>query len=389
MSSLLLKLLVIVLGISTIASFQISDIQLPDSFQENPLSLSDQQRVTDLTSSIQASEWLGPLAPLAISPFFGITCLAGISQFGGDYLPVNSFISTNPILQNPTILWVFLGLTVLTSLPRLTKVSKPAAQAIDQLETYAGIITILVIRFLPGMLESGEPAATAMVVQMGVLSFSADVLLAIAAVINIIVINSMKFFFEVMVWLIPVPLVDAALEVANKTVCAALMAVYAWSPLAATGINLLLFVICLFMFRWVNRRVTYLRTMIGDPVWALINPNYGTPTNDRLTVFAKHEFESFPAKSKLILQSTEQGWQLIRPRFFLSKQVVDINREGNRMTMREGLLVNSLEISGDQPVNLLFSRRYLKHPAKLAELIGAEQSDEAFADDLKADLAGA
>ncbi len=239
------------------------------------------------------------------------------------------------------------------------------------------------------MLESGEPAATAMVVHMGFLSFSADVLLAIAAVINIIVINSMKFFFEVMVWLIPVPFIDAALEVANKSVCAGLMAIYAWSPVAATGINLLLFVICLIMFRWVNRRVTYLRSMIGDPIWALINPGYGKPTNDRLTVFVKDGFESFPAKSKLILQTTDQGWQLIRPRFLLSKQVVDINREGNRMTMREGLLVNNLEISGSQPVNLLFSRRYLKHPAKLADLIGAEQSEEAFADDLKSDLAGA
>lgn len=382
---LFLKLAVVLLGMSTLLAFQIPDIEFPQNLTENPLPFSDQQKAQDLVSSVKASEWLGPLAPIAISPFFGITCLAAISQFGGDYVPVNSFVSTNPVLNNPTILWVFLGLTVLTSLPRLTKVSKPAAQAIDQLETYAGIITILIIRFLPGMLESSEPA-TAMVVQMGVLSFSADVLLGVAAVINIVVINSVKFFFEVMVWLIPVPFVDAALEVANKTACAGLMAIYAWSPLAATGVNLLLFLICLVVFRWVNRRVTYLRSIIGDPVWSLLNPKFGVPKSDRLTVFTKDEFESFPAKTKLVLQSNENGWRLIQPRFLMSQRLIDIERSDSRLIMREGLMVNSLEIMGPKTATLLFSRRYLNHVDELAKKVGAEQSSESFNDDLKADL---
>jgi hypothetical protein len=161
LSAWLLKLAVIFVGITTLASFQLPD-SLPPSLTENPLSLGDQQQAQALTQSIQAAEWLGPLAPIAISPFFGITCLAAISQFGGDFLPVNSFVSNNPVLNNPTIFWIFLALTLLTSLPRFTKVSKPAAQAIDQVEAYAGIITILIIRFLPGWLESttSEPATT-------------------------------------------------------------------------------------------------------------------------------------------------------------------------------------------------------------------------------------
>jgi len=40
-----------------------------------------------------------------------------------------------------------------------------------------------------------------------------------------------------MVWLTPIPLVDAIFGVCNKTLSAALMAVYAFSPLLATGIN--------------------------------------------------------------------------------------------------------------------------------------------------------
>jgi len=127
----------------TSAEFEKGISQLGKDFLTSPLSEADQSSMR----AISASEWLGPLAPIAISPFFGITCLAGLSQFGSDYLPLNSFISNNAVLQNPYVLWLFAGLTLLTSLPRLTKVSKPFAQAMDMLETYGAIITIVILRF--------------------------------------------------------------------------------------------------------------------------------------------------------------------------------------------------------------------------------------------------
>ena len=300
----------------------------------------------------------------------------------------NSFVSNNPVLNNPTIFWIFLALTVLTSLPRFTKVSKPAAQAIDQVEAYAGIITILIIRFLPGWLESpvSEPA-TAMVVQMGFLSVTTDVLLAAAAVVNVIVINTVKFFFEILVWLIPVPFIDAALEIANKSACAGLMFIYAWSPIAATIINLLLFGICLIVFRWVHRRVTYAHAILGHPLWAMISPRFGVPRKKRLTVFTKENLSGFAAKSKLILEPTETGWQLVQPRFFGSSRIVTIERSDSRLQMKSGFLVNSIDIVGDESGSLLFSRRYGDHLDELASLIHVERSTGVYEDDLKMDLA--
>ena len=204
-------------------------LELGADFLKSPLTEEDQASM----KAISTWEWLGPLAPVALSPFFAITCLAGLSQFGGDYLPLNSFISNNAVLKNEYVFWLFGGLTLLTSLPRLTKVSKPFAQAMDMLETYGGIITVIVLRFASSI-PSGEPLEpieTAMVVQMGWMSFPVDVLFSLAAIVNIIVINSVKFFFEVLVWLVPFPFVDALLEIANKGICAGLMAVYAYNPL--------------------------------------------------------------------------------------------------------------------------------------------------------------
>ena len=57
-------------------------IELPDNLTDDPLTSSDAAKIDNITSSLNWAEWLGPLAPIAISPFFGITILAGISQFG-------------------------------------------------------------------------------------------------------------------------------------------------------------------------------------------------------------------------------------------------------------------------------------------------------------------
>ena len=326
-------------------------IELPDNLTDDPLTSSDAAKIDNITSSLNWAEWLGPLAPIAISPFFGITILAGISQFGGSWVE-NSFISNNPVLSNPAVFWVFLCLTIMTSLPRFTKVSKPAAQAIDQVEAYAGIITIVLIRLVTSMSESGAGdlgANTAMmVVEMGVFTMGADILLSLAAIVNIFVINTVKFFFEVMVWLIPFPLVDAALEVTIKSLCAGLMAVYAWNPTVATIINLVIFIGCLFAFRWINRRVQYMRSVLCDPIWNLINSSHGIPSKPELVVFPQTGFAGFPAKSKLLLQPTDDGWQLVQPRWFLPSKVAQLSKTSHQMEIQSGMLLNSISVSGGE-----------------------------------------
>ena len=395
MSPLFLRFAVVIVGITTLMSYQTSDVQqqtrdlqqqldklpidVPSNLTKDPLTFQDQRKIAELTTTFQASEWLGPLAPIAISPFFGIAILAGLSQFGGDYLPFNSFISDNPVLGNPAVFWIFLCLTIATSLPRLTKVSKPAAQAIDQLEAYAGIITIVLIRLITMVPEYDPGTQTAMVVQMGALSFTADILFSIAATINIIVINSVKSFFEMLVWLIPFPMVDAMLEVANKSLCAGLLAIYAWSPIVATIINLILFIACLFAFRWIHRQVVYFRSLLFDPIWSMISKSFGIPKRKELIVFPKDSLGPFPAKSKLLMHPTDDGWMLTQDRWFLPHQSLAISNEDTSMVMRKGMLINNIEMSGNDPEEcgkLLFSRRYSGELEKVADLLDLRIGEE-------------
>ena len=106
------RLLLIIIGVVTLFSFntptqEVPSIQLPSHLTDDPLTASDHLMMSTATASV--SEWLGPLAPIAISPFFGITILAGFSQFGGELLGSNNFISNNPVLSNPAVFGFFWG----------------------------------------------------------------------------------------------------------------------------------------------------------------------------------------------------------------------------------------------------------------------------------------
>ena len=85
----------------------------------------------EFTKQISNVEWLAPMAPVALSPFFGITLLSGLACFGPEWLPDNALLSACSPLANPNLFWAFLVLTVVTSIPRFSKVSKPVAQVLS------------------------------------------------------------------------------------------------------------------------------------------------------------------------------------------------------------------------------------------------------------------
>ena len=143
------------------------------------------------------------------------------------------FCSGNSVLSNGLVFLGLLVLTVVTTLPKLTKVTKPLAQAIDQVEGYSGIIAVLLVQAAASFGRGG--GGQEVVYQAGIFSMTLSTLLMAVSVVNIFVINTVKFFFEVMVLLSPFPAVDAAFEAANKAFAAALLGIYAYSPALATA----------------------------------------------------------------------------------------------------------------------------------------------------------
>jgi len=322
----------------------------------------DADDIATTSGWIQASgitELLGPLTPLALSPFFGVTCLSAISLWGPEWATPSPMLGTSGALRSETIFITFLVLTILTSVPRFTKVSKPFAQAVDRLEAYAVIVILLVIKMTASFESAGqEPVA---MMQMGMFSMTLDAWLAIAMIINVLIINSVKFFFEFLAWLAPIPFLDAVFEVCNKTLCLGLMVIYAFSPTLATMINLVFFLVAAILFRWIYRRTLFYRTMTLDPILARLWPPYGKPRHPKLMVFNRSELGVFPAKSRLRLLRCEDptaGWRLRESRWWLPQRE-HILESATDMEIHLGWIMNSVQFSNsDAKGCLTFSRRY-------------------------------
>ncbi len=223
-----------------------------------------------ISKKVSTQEWLGPLSAVALSPFFGLACLSGAATFGPEWLQSrSSLLGESSPLNNPVLFWVMLGLTMMTSLPRFTKVSKPFALAVEKLEMYSAVIILISMKFIGGSVlpsDQSLPPQETILMTAGIATLPVDLLLSVAAALNIVIINTVKFAIELLVWLIPFPAVDAVLELGNKSLSATLMALYAYSPLLATALNLCILVGCCFVFFRVKRRLAYMKELIMRPL---------------------------------------------------------------------------------------------------------------------------
>lgn len=270
-----------------------------------------------LSSQVSSQEWLGPLAAVALSPFFGIACLSGLATYGPESLQNgNALLSANGPMNNPYLFWTMLVLTLVTSLPRFTKVSKPISLMIEKLEASSAIVILLVIRFSisrsdPDGVLTAMDSVSQDLLAAGVLQSSTAILMSIAAVVNVLVINSIKLFTEILVWLMPIPFVDGLLEIANKSLCLGLMAIYSYSPALATLLNLALLVLCGLVFFRVKRRLRSMRELMLKPILAKA---FGVfrPSKTDWIAFLASPWNSIPMKSAIYchFDTSTGSWSL-------------------------------------------------------------------------------
>ncbi|MFA5554301.1 MAG: hypothetical protein WCZ89_10380 [Phycisphaerae bacterium] len=344
----------------------------------------DTAKAEQITKKISSIEVLAPLAPVALSPFFGITCLSGTSILcNRGILPQNDFLMGSDALNNFLVFAVFLVLAVATSIPKMTAVSKGFAQITDRLETYAGIISYLVIIYLAS--PSDDSTAQQVVFQAGIFSFTWNTLLMMAAVINIIVINTVKYFFELLVWISPIPSLDAAFEAANKVLAAILATVYAFNPFLAMILNIIVFLICLSIFNWAKRHVKYFRTIYLGPIIAKLfgktdfSPSLhmknkiaslveqGVPI---INVFPSRKIHKIKKKELCCLAAGKDGLFLVKFRTIFQPKIKRIEMADAQIEIRTGLFWNTIDIISQEmkkPLTLIFSRVYNQQIENIAD----------------------
>ena len=313
-----------------------------------------------ISRQVSTQEWLGPLSAIALSPFFGLACLSGIATYGPDSIQDRSalFGEASP-LNNPILFWLMAVLTIATSLPRFTKVSKPLGLAIEKLEAYSTIIILISMKFLSGNAlnsDSSIALSEGVVMTAGITSVPFDVGLSVATALNIIVVNTIKLAVEVLVWLIPFPTVDALLELGNKSICAALMALYAYSPWLATCLNMCILIVCGLLFFRVKRRLAYMKELLLLPFFRQMMG--WQPDKGKFCGFLTTPWNGLPARSAIwITRNGTSGQATMLYRGWLSNRTfagaLDLeNYRSGMMCDQMAIRVEGAEVVLDVPKGL-------------------------------------
>ncbi len=368
----------------------------------------EREKGEKLVQTLRIQDALGPLAPIALSPFFALTCMSGASMLAeSGLLPSaitnNALLSKDSALNNGFVFAGLLALTVITALPKLTKVTKPLAQAVDQIEGYSGIIAVVAVQFLSQMQfgGAGDAEKVAVVYQAGVFSFGFTTLLAAFSAINIFVVNTVKFFFEVLTFLSPFPFVDAAFEAANKAFAAFLVGLYVAYPWAAMLLNFLIFALALIVFAWAHRRVVYMRSVLGDPILGWLGERLlkrpkmtvvSTPLSRRtralcpdatlvLKAFAGRGYLGVSRKARGYLVQSGGRLRFVALRFLRAPLVADLPSAGHRVRIDPGLLSNTVLFendAGDVAMRIVFTRRYNDLLDEVRALVGEVVEEHAI-----------
>jgi hypothetical protein len=323
------------------------------------------QRISEF---VAAQDWLGPISAIALSPFFGLACLSGIATYGPEWLRNSPLLSVSGPFNSPFLFWCMAALTLVTSLPRWTKFSKPIAMALEKIEAYSAIIILLAVRFSANPSDASGGADVAAIApvfaEAGILSLPVEILLSLALAINLIVVNTVKLVVDLLVWLTPIPAIDLILEVTGKVATASLLGLYAFSPFLATLINLGIFVVCSLIFFASKRALVYFREVYVRPT---IERVIGlSPSSCSLqSVFLDKKWNGYPRRTRgqLIPNPDGKTSKLVVSRWFSTRQF-EVGTPAAKATL--GLVADTLAYDTDHGPLTLEARKGIFTPLERA-----------------------
>lgn len=231
-----------------------------------------------LTQNSSLVESFALLTPTALSPFWTIfiTSLASSFGIGGE------FIATNPLLQSKVVLLVSGLLVLITSIPNLLKVSKPIGLAATFLEDKSGIIISIIMMVAPYTMNSDNSMHSEMSF-LGISNVPIHIIaLMVLAIPYYMTIVTLRFFLEVLIFLSPIPFLDAVFEFIKKAITFSLITIYFLFPTTGIILSILIFVIALFFLKKAKRFILFFKYIFLQPLVIKIFRKNQTLTSEKI-----------------------------------------------------------------------------------------------------------
>jgi len=225
---------------------------------------------------------VAPLAPIALSPSLGVASLMGVGLLcetsiagSSDQRWITS-ICDAPLVSRLRA-HVSVSLFAAVSLFALAcffansgKLQGVIGKVLKLIEAVPTVFMYFLIALatLTDVAAQQATGSTAPVMMVAGFSPSIALLLALMLTTCLVILISVRFALDLLIWLSPFPFVDLVAEITKNALAIALFALFLWSPYVATLVAIVLLLISVSVMRRSMRMVNFVAKMVLEPLLA-------------------------------------------------------------------------------------------------------------------------
>jgi hypothetical protein len=225
----------------------------------------------------------GPMPAVAGTPFLGLAVLSGAALFSDTDFVRNSdspFVRgfhDNALLAEArryATLPLFLSLialALLTYMANSGKIRGAVGKMLRAAEDSSVLVTYALLALVT-LFGAARAAPAPKVALMGLWSVPTDILVTVGLAMALGVMMTVRFAFDVLIWLSPFPFIDFTFETLKKLLSLTFLALYFLSPVAASSVGLLVLLPALFLYGWALRIFSFAFRIVLRPLFVRLFP---------------------------------------------------------------------------------------------------------------------
>ncbi len=297
---------------------------------------------SSLLQNASVVEAVSLISPMAISPFWTLFLTSLASNFGFG----NEYIATNPMLANIYIVIASFILVLITTIPNLSKFSKPLGLAAKFLENKAGYFIYILTLIAPYLMQaSGNSNIEMSGFAIGGYEIPSSIfIIALLAIPYFLVVVTVRYFLEILIFLSPIPLLDALFEFAKKVFTFGLVLIYFFFPKFGLILTLLIFVAAFFLFKKAKKFSNFFQYIYVEPMFSKLFGKDKTMVSENIPNKIKAElpninlaiegltgkkYGAIPAKSSVWFIKNEDDLFICQSKLFRKPIVQQVSLQGN------------------------------------------------------------
>lgn len=225
----------------------------------------------------------GPMPAVAGTPFLGLAVLSGAALLSDtDFVrdsdsPFVRGFHDNALLAEARryaslpLFLSLIALALLTYMANSGKIRGAVGKMLRAAEDSSVLVTYALLALVT-LLGATHAAPATKVALMGIWNVPSDILVSVGLAMALGVMMTVRFAFDVLIWLSPFPFIDFTFETLKKVLSLTFLGLYFLSPVAASSVGLLVLLPALFLYGWALRIFSFAFRIVLRPLFVRLFP---------------------------------------------------------------------------------------------------------------------